>query len=74
MIKRKQINVLLKNKFEKKIQKKNHDKEFDFFNIDLNKNEYYLIKKSKDLQQILNKTMFKSISLFTNEINQFMQN
>ena len=49
--------------------KKNHDKKFNFFNIDSNENKYYLIKKSKNLQEILNKTTFKLILLFMNEIN-----
>ena len=38
-----------------------------------NKDEYYLINKSKNLQQVLDKTMFESTSLFTNEINQLVQ-
>ena len=74
MMKKEQINVLSREEFQKKnVQKKNHDRNFDFFNIDSNEDEYYLIEKSKDLQQILNKAMFELISLFTNEINQLVQ-
>ena len=64
----------MKEKLEKRnMREKNHDRNFDFFNIDSNEDEYYLIKKSKDLQQILNEATFESISLFTNEVNQFVQ-
>ena len=55
------------------MREKNHDKTFNFFNIDSNKDEYYLIEKSEDLQRILNKTTFESTSLFMNEINQLVQ-
>ena len=51
------------------MRKKIHDKTFNFFNINSNENEYYLIKKTKDLQQILNEATFESTSLFMNEIN-----
>ena len=44
---KKQINILSKEEFKKKMYKKNHDKKFDFFNIDLNENKYYLIKNQK---------------------------
>ena len=56
------------------MQEKNHDKKSNFFNIDSNKNEYYLIEESKDLQQVLNKATSESTSLFMNEINQLMRN
>ena len=70
MMKKEQINILSKEKFKKRnVREKNHDKTFDFFNIDLKKDEYYLIKKSKDLQQVLDKATFESISLFMNEVN-----
>ena len=55
MMKKKQINVLLKKEFEKKCAKKNHNKTFNFFNIDSNKDEYYLIK----YQKICNKFWMK---------------
>ena len=74
MMKKKQINVLSRKKLEKRnLQEKNHDKKFNFFNIDSNEDEYYLIKKSKDLQQILDEITSESTSLFTNEINQLVQ-
>ena len=58
---------------KKNVLKKNHDKKFNFFNIDSNEDEYYLIKESKNLQQVLNEATFESTSLFTNEVNQFVQ-
>ena len=48
-MKKKQINVLSREEFKKKMYKKNHDKNSNFFNIDSNENEYYLIKKIKKL-------------------------
>ena len=69
MMKKKQINALSREKFKKNVRKKNHNKSFDFFYINSNEDKYYLIKKLKNLQQVLNKTTSESTSLFINEVN-----
>ena len=74
MMKKKQINVLSREELEKRnVRERDHDKNSDFFNIDLNEDEYYLIEELEDLQQVLNETTFESTSLFTNEVNQLVQ-